>query len=315
MELGERILRLRGEKNLSQEALADALGVSRQSVSKWENGVSVPELDKLVQMGELFGVSLDELIKGEAAKSPEAPEAARAVPDGGSRTGGGTRRITGVLLLCFGALTALLLFCLGGGLFSLLCASPFLACGIICLTLRRRLGLWCAWAVWLCVELYLRWATGLDWRPILLTHLWTPEMNYVRLVIAWIMALVPVLLIFCTVRSFRDARAPFGGKPPACLGAWAAVLAVWLLRGAAERLLWSLQSTSGPISYELREALFFWSHVPGDWLIAALLCAALIWTLAFLKQRQKRGAPAGAARTYITASAGGARRTSGGAGR
>ncbi len=289
MELGERILRLRTGRNLSQEDLADALGVSRQSVSKWENGVSVPELDKLVQMGELFGVSLDELIKGEAARPPEAPEAARAVPDGGGRTSGGTRKIIGVLLLCFGARTALLLFCLGGGLFALLVASPFLACGAICLTFRRRVGLWCAWAVWLCVELYLRWGTGLDWRTILLTHIWTPRMNYTRLLIAWVMALIPVLLIFCTVRSFRDTRPPFGGggKPPVCLGAWAAVLTVWFLRGAAERLLWSLQPTPGPINDGL-EAALFWTHALGDWLVAGLLCTALAWSLALRRERKKK---------------------------
>ncbi len=289
MELGERIFRLRGEKNLSQEALADALGVSRQSVSKWENGVSVPELDKLVQMGELFGVSLDELVKGEAARPPESPEAARAVPDSGGRTSGGTRRIIGVVLLCFGALTALLLFCLGGGLFSLVLASPLLACGAICLTLRRRVGLWCAWAVWLCVELYLRWATGLDWRIILYTLTWTPQMNYTRLAICWVMALVPVLLILCTVRSFQGARPPFGGKPLACLLTWAAVPGVRFLHGAVERFLRSFRTDSGLISREVEPALF-WARTLADWLVAALLCTALVWTLVFLKQRQKRGA-------------------------
>ncbi len=280
MELGERILRLRGEKNLSQEALAEALGVSRQSVSKWENGVSVPELDKLVQMGELFGVSLDELVKGEAARKPATGESpAPAVPEHSHR------KIIGTILLCFGAMVSLLFLSWGVGLFSLLYASPFLACGILCLTLRRRVGLWCAWSAWLCVELYLRWATGLNWRTILFTLTWTPEMNYVRLVIAWVMALVPTLFIFCTVRSFRGY--PFGGKPQACLCAWAAILGVWFLHGAANRFLWSLQSTSGPISDELSAALF-WTRTLGNWLIAALLCVALARTLALLRERRRK---------------------------
>ncbi len=285
MELGEQIFRLRGEKNLSQEALADALGVSRQSVSKWENNVSVPELDKLVQMGELFGVSLDELVKGEAARPQDPPEEARTVPEGGDRSSGGARRIVGVILLCFGAVIALFLFFLGGGLFSLLYASPFLICGAICLTVRRRVGLWCAWAVWLCVELYLRWGTGLDWRTILFTLTWTPQMNYGRLIIAWVMALIPVLLIFCTARSFRSVRYPFGEKPLACLLAWAAALGVWFLRGAVSRILLSVRPTPSPISSGLWPALF-WTRTLGDWLMAALLCAALVWTLAYLKQRK-----------------------------
>ena len=50
MNLGERIYRLRTERNMSQGDLAEALEVSRQSVSKWENNSAVPELDKLVRM-------------------------------------------------------------------------------------------------------------------------------------------------------------------------------------------------------------------------------------------------------------------------
>ncbi|MBR3972850.1 MAG: helix-turn-helix transcriptional regulator [Oscillospiraceae bacterium] len=61
MNLGENIYRLRTEKNMSQGSLADALGVSRQSVSKWENNSATPELDKLIKMSELFSVTLDEL--------------------------------------------------------------------------------------------------------------------------------------------------------------------------------------------------------------------------------------------------------------
>ena len=74
MNLGETIHQLRLHNNLSQEALADALGVSRQSVSKWENGNAVPELDKLVKMSALFSVSLDELVGNQPAPSPHPRE-------------------------------------------------------------------------------------------------------------------------------------------------------------------------------------------------------------------------------------------------
>ena len=62
MTLGQNIARLRTQKNLSQGDLADALEVSRQSVSKWETDASIPELDKLLRLAELFGVTLDELV-------------------------------------------------------------------------------------------------------------------------------------------------------------------------------------------------------------------------------------------------------------
>lgn len=63
MTLGEKIFKLRTEQGLSQEALGEKLGVSRQSVSKWETDQSVPELDKIVAVSEIFGVSTDYLLK------------------------------------------------------------------------------------------------------------------------------------------------------------------------------------------------------------------------------------------------------------
>ena len=68
MNLGQTIYRLRMEKNMSQGDLADALGVSRQSVSKWETNSSVPELDKLIKLSKIFEISLDALVKGEWEK-------------------------------------------------------------------------------------------------------------------------------------------------------------------------------------------------------------------------------------------------------
>ncbi|MCM1173514.1 MAG: helix-turn-helix domain-containing protein [Blautia sp.] len=63
MTLGEKIYRLRSERGLSQEAFGEMLGVSRQSVSKWETDQSSPELEKIVALSELFGVSTDYLLK------------------------------------------------------------------------------------------------------------------------------------------------------------------------------------------------------------------------------------------------------------
>ena len=69
MNLGERIYQYRTAKNMSQGDLADALEVSRQSVSKWENNTAVPELDKLLKLADVFGISLDELT-GRTAPEP-----------------------------------------------------------------------------------------------------------------------------------------------------------------------------------------------------------------------------------------------------
>lgn len=69
MNIGERITELRKSKNLSQEELAEQLGVSRQSVSKWETGVSIPDTDKAVAMSRIFGVTADFLLTGESNNS------------------------------------------------------------------------------------------------------------------------------------------------------------------------------------------------------------------------------------------------------
>ena len=65
MDLGSTISRLRTAHGMSQGDLAEALDVSRQSVSKWETGASVPELEKLVKLAQLFEISLDELVTGQ----------------------------------------------------------------------------------------------------------------------------------------------------------------------------------------------------------------------------------------------------------
>lgn len=63
MNFNEKLINLRKEKGLSQEALGEKLNVARQTVSKWELGETTPEMDKLVRMSELFEISLDELMK------------------------------------------------------------------------------------------------------------------------------------------------------------------------------------------------------------------------------------------------------------
>ena len=64
MTIGERLLKLRREKNISQEELANVLDVSRQTVSKWETDQSSPDFDKIIPLCEYFGITSDELLTG-----------------------------------------------------------------------------------------------------------------------------------------------------------------------------------------------------------------------------------------------------------
>lgn len=101
MLLADKIVTLRKRAGWSQEELAAQLGVSRQSVSKWEGAQSVPDMQKVVQMSRLFGVTTDYLLKeelGEPEPAPAesaAPAALRDHGAGGGLSGaaaGGPRR-------------------------------------------------------------------------------------------------------------------------------------------------------------------------------------------------------------------------------
>ena len=69
MMLGEKIYNLRKEKGMTQEELALQITVSRQAISKWELGESMPDIENVVQLSELFGVSTDYLLKNEYEKN------------------------------------------------------------------------------------------------------------------------------------------------------------------------------------------------------------------------------------------------------
>lgn len=97
--LSERIRDLRQGQGLSQEQLAEKVGVSRQAVSKWEGGLSVPELDKLLALCDCFGVTMDELTRDEVPGP---------APDCGETGSGATVSWLGVGLCVLGAVCLLI---------------------------------------------------------------------------------------------------------------------------------------------------------------------------------------------------------------
>ena len=231
MTLGENIVRLRTQKNWSQGDLADVLDISRQSVSKWETDASIPELDKLLKLSELCCVTRDELVRGEdAPKAETAAPAAQAVPASFTPQTSSEQEkrhtIAGTILMCIGAVLLLTCLILAGDLLAgLICGLPFFLCGIICFTVKHRTGLWCGWAAYLCIDLYLRFATGLSWTTVFMTHLWTAQMNYARLAISWVQLLGMLVMIVCTARSYRMLKLPTTKKE-----------ATWLIAGWLDEL-------------------------------------------------------------------------------
>ena len=213
MSLGENIIRLRGEKNLSQEKLAAALGVSRQAISKWETDASVPELDKLLAMSELFGVTLDALVRGEAVQMEEkaAEKTAAAEPAPVQQTviverrGMPVRVILGILLLCFAALLTVVLLLLGGAADLLamgFLVAPFLFSGIIALAVRKNTLLWCGWALWLFLAATVNWLTGMKLSLRMLLY----GGGTLSGVFSWLFLLWLAALLVFTFHAFKNQK-------------------------------------------------------------------------------------------------------------
>lgn len=71
IEVANRLLDLRKKSGMSQEELAEKLGISRQSVSKWERAESSPDTDNLIALAQIYGVSLDELLMGKESSNED----------------------------------------------------------------------------------------------------------------------------------------------------------------------------------------------------------------------------------------------------
>lgn len=223
MTLGETISRLRTANGMSQGDLAEALNVSRQSVSKWETNGSTPDLDKLVRLSRLFHVTLDELVCGAEEQPREVAEGPKPETTGESASPTPVRGIVGAVLLVVGLLGFLLIFLLfglGGLLFGLLFTLPLILCGAFCLKARRRLGLWCAWAVYLPQQIYWTMGTSMTFWSIFVTP-WYPA-----LVVSGIMLAAVAVLLAVTVRSFSGLRR---GPAPGTVALTAVLWAVALL--------------------------------------------------------------------------------------
>ena len=109
--LSETIYMLRRKNGLSQEQLAEKIGVSRQAISKWEGGLSTPELDKLKALSECFQITIDELTGNRAVSTFDDAAKERRNPalpsKAGERKIGAGLCLTGaVCLILFGGLTA-----------------------------------------------------------------------------------------------------------------------------------------------------------------------------------------------------------------
>ena len=302
MTLGQNICRLRTEQGLSQGDLADALDVSRQSISKWETDASIPELEKLLRLSELFHITLDELVKGPDGSvetpppAPEPPTAEAPAQDPEAELlralDRGVNRTVGWVLLGFGALLTLLLAVLGDGLAGLLLASPLFLCGVICLTAKRRAGLWCAWACGLLGLVWLRATTGIGWTDIFRAPS-TVFRSDVAQIVSWAIAVFLLLLLIGTVRSFRDQVLPWEKRN---IGKYAGLWGLYLVgRWAVNRFLfaaWAMKVFSSGNHTQSAAVVYSIANILWEIALLAALALLLVKTAALLRGRKAANAAA-----------------------
>ena len=283
MNLGETIYKLRTEKNLSQVDLAEMLEVSRQSISKWENNSAVPELEKIVRLSEIFGVSLDELVKGEERPRDTEKDVNIAGTEK-KEQGFPPRKIAGTILFCMGFLVTILLMVAGGGLAGLIFASPFLVCGIICFAFQKNVGLWCSWAVYVLFDIYMSYATGISRASVFHTLQWSYEMNYARLAFAWILAISLLVMIAITVIRFGKCPMECEQRiPRKLIVSWSIVAVlqiiamVWPRTGLFKYILANIISMS--MVYRLTSIILSWARI-------VAITAALVYTVRFWRRKK-----------------------------
>lgn len=205
MTLGEKITKLRTEHNLSQGDLAEKINVSRQSISKWETGNSIPDLDKLIYLSELFCVTLDELVKDNAPeKASSPPQQAEVIAQLSTKIP--TRKIAGWILLGIGLFSAVL-----GLALNLLLAflGAYLAlCGLICLFVKKHSGLVIGWGTLLPCACILPWFTSANMKMVFQPYVYQSGM-VIQLVVSYSFWALLFLLICATVKNTRMKKHRF----------------------------------------------------------------------------------------------------------
>ena len=277
MRLSEQIYRLRTERGFSQEDLANALDVSRQSVSKWETGSATPDLEKLMKLSALFDVSLDELVRGESkTTSDRQPQTEPQIVYVESQPPSmPPRKIIG--FVCFGFAVFIMILCslLGGFLAGLILSIPFISCGTICFLFQRRIALWCCWSLFFLLDIYLRFATGITWGSIRMLIQLFAYIGTVQWVISLILTILLVALICWTVYAFRDKTLPADHRRKRCLAllAIAFVLATILPRAISYFTLEVL--FGGEPNYTILRLVHIFGSVM-QWVKVPLFCLLII---------------------------------------
>lgn len=285
MTIGEKIYKLRTERNLSQGDLSEILEVSRQSVSKWENGAATPDLDKIIKLSEVFGITIDELVKSEEVCFQPEEKAPEIIIK--KESSFPPRKIIGTVLLSLSLIITVVLLAAGGGIVGLVLSSPLILCGMICFIFKKNIGLWCAWAVFFAIDMYLQIATGISSAVILnfQTLLFMIRGgDFIRLLLAFAQLAAIVSLVFITVFRFR--KVPLESKKLPIIfwgiyGAMKILLAVFSLSHLYKQIMNYVLSTMNTVFYTFSHSLYVW-------LYTGFFIAAVVLTVRYFYTRKRK---------------------------
>lgn len=250
-KLGEQIYRYRTKMGLSQQELAEKLEVSRQSVSKWEVGGAVPDLERLMKMAALFGVTLDDLVSGEGAADQEECLYNNIEKRNQKIHIFSRYWRTALWLVGIGVVVSILYavvysFVLSANKgypltifafplsFHLLNIAPFLICAALCFYPPKRLMLSCMWVAVFAVYMRLDMHFAVNWYDAVYTVSLIKQGQMITLLLGWLVLLLfTALLIFTVKTCFRQVN-PLSSRKT--IGMAAALLlapfASWLIRCA-----------------------------------------------------------------------------------
>jgi transcriptional regulator with XRE-family HTH domain len=190
---------------MSQGNLADKLDVSRQTISKWENNMCLPEAEKLLQLSEIFGVSTDYILKGktEAQTAPEPVYIYVKDPDGVNAPKHNEiffRKYVGIVIAIIGVLLSVILVLMGGWVLIFVTAALILL-GILLACNIKHPWLIFSWIVYIPTVIAMPFISMLNPLAIFHPELYTSHLPVVLYAYAtWI---ILGLLIYFTIKAKR----------------------------------------------------------------------------------------------------------------
>ena len=327
MKLYEKIYMLRTEKNLSQGDLAEMLDVSRQSVSKWETGASVPDLDKLIKMKEIFGVSIDDFVcedvigdkkvivssaeKQEAVPQLEAEKTIVKEKSSKLVSIGATFRKLSPIFLIDCAVILFMLELLGEIQTTIPFSIPitFVLMGLICVVSKKRAWLWCLWILYFVMDLDFYFSIGeggfiwkgfyFDWTRYVDTY----GFSGLKYSVAWLIILMALMMI--TLFVYREYCFELTGYRKYAYGlGWLLVLVglpllieggIEFFRHKVEEPVWNYEILTANGSSFTSTSVYDYLHKLNtffafslEWIQIVGICILLLLTVSLIRTHRKK---------------------------